>query len=243
MEALFIFEIIKLLELKIFHRKYNYIFNFLCANITCYQESMIFFAGSIVKQWIWPLLAIHNANTLFLCNLGHNSDIKSQWRLCAFINIPLPIHDFANKCKDIQYVLLFFGGILWISKRIGMLTFFPINSSRVIFLRKRVIAFLGIKKYALECIQLPESTIFPCMSYWSFHRHNNYSIFKSSYISILLYPFLKSLGLKKTWKQMSYLMPFPELHYNNIHRRKQFAYQAMKTASQLEIQIFFLIEF
>lgn len=38
-----IFEIIKLLELKIFHRKYNYIFNFLCANITCYQESMIFF--------------------------------------------------------------------------------------------------------------------------------------------------------------------------------------------------------
>lgn len=42
---------------------------------------------------------------------------------------------------------------------------------------------------------------------------------------------------------MSYLMPVPELHYDNMHRRKQFAYQAMKTASQLEIQMFSLIEF
>lgn len=55
--------------------------------------------------------------------------------------------------------------------------------------------------------------------------------------------FLQSLGLNKTWKEMSYLMPFPKLHYNNIHWRKQFAYQAMKTASQLEIQMFSLIEF
>lgn len=45
----------------------------------------------------------------------------------------------------IYNMLLFFGGILWISKRTGMLTFFPINSSSDFF-EKTCHCFSGNQK-------------------------------------------------------------------------------------------------
>ena len=95
--------------------------------------------------------------------------------------------------RCIQYV--------WISRYIGMLTFFPDKQFKNAFFKKMCHHFSGNQKICLRMHKVTESTVFSRMSYWSFNRHNNQSIFKSSYVSILFYLFPKPLGFKKKKKQ------------------------------------------
>ena len=65
--------------------------------------------------------------------------------------------------------------------------------------------------------------------------------------SIICQLYLKKAGEEKVLylvTGLAYHKQMPTYRQeNNMHRRKQFAYQAMKTAFQLEIQMFSLIDF